>query len=81
MTESKYQTVSFADITLSAKAQQAIRFIQLDEEMIICANLGDVALRLCEDNDKETALRTLELVQSVLLARNYLTVIQAKAEN
>ena len=77
----EYQTVTFADITLSASAQQAISNIQLDEEKIICDNLGEIALRLCEEADNERASRTLELVHSALLARDYISIIGAKSDD
>ena len=74
-----YQTVTFADITLSASAQQAIKCIQNDEEKLICDHLGAVALRLCEEEgNAEKSAITLGLVHSVLLARDYLSIIGAK---
>ena len=75
MSESKYQTISFAGITLSPDAQIAICSMQMDEDKVICDNLGEIALRLCEVKDDEKAPRTLELVHSILLSRDYIAVI------
>ena len=71
-----YQTISFSDITLSPSAQIAIRNMQIDEEKVICNNLHEIALSLCEkEYQPEKASRALELVHSVLLARDYISVI------
>jgi hypothetical protein len=63
--KAEYQTITIADITLSAAAQKAICSIQLDEDKVICDNLSEIALRLSEVVDHERASRTLELVHSV----------------
>ena len=64
-----YQTVTFADITLSAKAQEAIRYMQGDSYKAIYKNLDKLALWLCE-KEINAAEESLELIQSVLLSRN-----------
>ena len=76
-----YQTVRIADISISAEAQLAIKALQMCEDKVIGENLGAVALRLCENGDTEKAAHTLELIHSVLLARDYLTVIGANEQN
>jgi len=78
MKSKQYQTITFADITLTAKAQEAISCLHHLEEKIICDNLGEVALRLCEADYCGKAPEILELVHSVLLAKNYLSLIMTK---
>ncbi|MDR1172984.1 MAG: hypothetical protein LBL24_11080 [Bacteroidales bacterium] len=70
MKKPEYQTVSFAGITLSASAQQAIYLIQDDLCKVVCENLDRVALRLCEDGYASTSFEVLNLVASVLKARD-----------
>jgi len=76
--KSEYQTITFSGITLSPPAQLAIHIMQADEDKVICKNLGEIALSLCEKKyESEEASRTLELVHSVLLARDYISIIGA----
>ena len=76
-TENK--TITFGDITLSPAAQIAIKSMQTDEDKVICNNLSKIALSISEKlYEPEEASRMLELVHSVLLARDYLCIIGVK---
>jgi len=81
MSESKYQTISFADITLSPDAQIAILSMQMDEDKVICDDLVEIARRLCEVWDDEKAPRTMQLVCSLLVARDYIRAIGTKVDD
>jgi len=76
--KTEYQTITFADITLTPDAQIAIKSIQNDEDKVICNNLNEVALHLCEEHNDEKASKILDWVHSVLLVKNYLSLIMTK---
>ena len=73
-----YQTVTFADITLSASAQQAIHSMQSDIYKVVCENLDRVSLMLCENSSLSTAHKNLELIHAVLSSRDLIYKIGIK---
>ena len=75
-----YQTVTFADITLTASAQAAISVMQLDTYKIVCENLDEIALLLCEQTNVNLAWKNLGLIHSVLSARELVYKIGTKEE-
>ena len=78
--KTNYQTVTFADITLTASAQAAISAMQLDTYKVICENLDDIALLLCEQTNVNLAWKNLGLIHSVLMARELVYKIGTKEE-
>ena len=79
--KAKYQTVTIADITLSASAQKSISYMQGDVNRIICENLHKVSLLLCQNSCVSTAPENLELIHSVLSSRDLIHKIGIKDDD
>ena len=78
--KAEYQTITFADITLSAAAQQSISLMQMAYK-VTCGNLDKVALQLCENYNVDSAFQYLELIHAVLLSRDLIYKIGIRDED
>jgi len=68
--KTEYETVSFAGITLSPDAQKAIHYMQVDMYKAVCENLDKIAFMLCQNANADTAMESIDLIQSILASRN-----------